>query len=278
MKSIEQIIDNALYEDAPEGDVTAEALFEHETSEAVIFAKQDGVVSGIAVARMVFERVDKRVMFKAIQSDGARVEKDDVIAILKGKTRALLKGERTALNFMARMSGIASATRLYVDAIEGTHAKIYDTRKTVPNLRVLDKLAVSHGGGTNHRMSLSDMALIKDNHVYAAGGVKEAVQRVKETVPSEILVQVEVETFEQCEEALKTDCDSIMLDNMNVDMMRRCVKASAGLKPLEASGNITLNNVLEVARTGVERISVGAITHSVIAFDLSMRFSHKDVT
>jgi nicotinate-nucleotide pyrophosphorylase (carboxylating) len=273
--TIDDIITRALKEDLPKGDITSQALFTTQQSEAFFLAKATGTVSGIAVAKRVFELVDNTLYFKPIQHDGEDVESGDLIAIVQGKTASILAAERTALNIMQRMSGISTATKRYVNAIKGTNAAIMDTRKTVPNLRVLDKLAVSLGGGVNHRMSLSDQVLIKDNHIHAAEGITNAVETVRQATNPEMLIEVEVETFEQFEEALNTSANIVMLDNMSTDLMRQCVERNQHFKKLEASGNITLSTVRAVAETGVDYISIGALTHSVTAFDISLKFQHE---
>ncbi len=268
------LIKRALEEDMPHGDITSDALFTTEESEAVLSAKASGVVSGLDIAKAVFEAVDETVEFKAIQAEGATVEAGDYLAFVRGKTKNLLKAERTALNFLQRMSGISTATRKYVDKVRHTDCKILDTRKTAPTLRAIDKLAVVRGGGYNHRFSLSDMALIKDNHIHAAGSIEDAVAVVRSIIGSNTPIEVEVETFEQFQEAQLTDCNRIMLDNMSLELMRRCVQNNHAQKELEASGNVTLDRVASIAETGVHFISVGALTHSVEAFDISMKFSY----
>ncbi|MBU1019981.1 MAG: carboxylating nicotinate-nucleotide diphosphorylase, partial [Firmicutes bacterium] len=213
-KLIDEIIMNALQEDIPTIDVTTDNLFKDETSEGLFVAKEDGVLSGVEVMKRVFEIVDPDVYVKVINFDGVSVEKGDIIAIISGKSKSILKGERVALNLMQRMCGVATLTKKFVNETKGTKALILDTRKTTPNLRVIEKMAVVHGGGINHRMSLSDQVMIKDNHIMAAGSITKAVQIIKEKVDHNIKVEVEVETFEQFLEAISTKCDIIMLDNM----------------------------------------------------------------
>ncbi|MBO5542166.1 MAG: carboxylating nicotinate-nucleotide diphosphorylase, partial [Acholeplasmatales bacterium] len=219
----------------------------------------------------VFEIVGGEFNIKFNVKDGDKVNKYDVIAEIDGETKTILKGERVALNLMQRMSGIATVTNKYVHEVVGD-TKILDTRKTTPNLRYIEKLAVKHGGGTNHRFSLSDMVMLKDNHIDAVGSITKAVELIKTKVPSNIKVEVEVENIDQFKEALNTEADIIMLDNMSTEMMAECVKLNDHKKKLEASGNMTLGRIKEVSETGVDYISVGALTHSVMAFDISLKF------
>ncbi len=270
---IDDIIRRALEEDMPMIDVTTDNLFEDEMAEGVFIAKQEGVLSGVDVMRRVFQLLDDDVYVKVINGDGAVVEQGDVIAVISGSAKSILKGERVALNLMQRMSGVATLTRRFVDQVVNTHTKILDTRKTTPNLRILEKQAVVHGGGINHRMNLSDQVMIKDNHIQAAGGIANAVSIIKQKVDHSMRVEVEVETFEQYMEAQATACDIIMLDNMSTDLMRRCVEHNQHRKLLEASGNMTLDRIAEVSATGVDFISVGALTHSYTALDISLKFS-----
>jgi nicotinate-nucleotide pyrophosphorylase (carboxylating) len=266
-------IEAALREDMPEGDITSESIVPAgAVSEAVLLAKEDGVLAGLTVARRVFEIVDARVEFRGECPDGKAFRKGDVLARIKGPTVSLLKAERTALNFLQRLSGIATATRRFVDAVAGTKARILDTRKTTPGLRLLEKYAVRMGGGTNHRLSLSDMVLIKDNHLRYVGSITEAVRRARARVPSGIKVEVEVTTVDEAREALAAAADIIMLDNMPIEGMKAVVSLDAGRVPLEVSGNVTLERVREIAATGVDYISVGALTHSSPALDISLEF------
>ena len=269
---VDKIINNALHEDMPVGDITTDNLIpEGHKSHAKFISKDDGIVSGLEVCKRVFEIVGGEFNIKFNYKDGDKVNKYDVIAEIEGDTKTILKGERVALNLMQRMSGIATETAKYVKETVGD-TKILDTRKTMPNLRYLDKLAVKHGGGTNHRFSLSDMVMIKDNHIDAAGSITKAVEAVKPKINEGVKIEVETETLEQFKEALNTECDIIMLDNMSTEMMAECVKLNNHKKKLEASGNMTLNRIKEVSETGVDYISVGAITHSVKAFDISLKF------
>lgn len=269
---IDKIIIEALKEDIPTIDVTTDNLFDIQESEGLFIAKEDGVLSGVKVMQRVFEIVDPSVYVKIINYDGSFVEKGDIVAVINGNSRAILKGERVALNLMQRMSGVASLTRLFVDKIKNNHTKILDTRKTTPNLRVLEKQAVVHGGGINHRMSLSDQVMIKDNHIKAAGSITNAVEICKRKIDRSIRIEVEVETYEQFLEAIETECDIIMLDNMSNELMKKCVNTNKG-KLLEASGNMTLDRIQGVSDTGVDFISVGALTHSYKSLDISLKFS-----
>lgn len=269
---IRAIVSRALKEDMPQGDITVEALFADQRAGARLIAKEQGIVSGLEVAREVFFQIDPNTVFETSLKDGVAVSRGDVIASVSGLAASLLKAERVALNFLQRMSGIATTTRRYQDACAGTKASIHDTRKTTPGLRVLDKQAVRDGGGKNHRLNLSTMAMLKDNHLAVSRSIKDAVDKVRSRVGEDILIEVEVETVKAFLEAWRTDCDIIMLDNMPVDFMAECVRVNRGKKVLEASGNMTLDRIPEVAATGVDMISVGALTHSVKALDISMRF------
>ena len=272
-QDIDAVIDAALREDMPEGDVTSESVIPNSAvSEAVFLAKEDGVLAGLAIARRVFEKIDPAVEFTGKLEDGAAFRRSDILACVEGPTVALLKGERTALNFLQQLSGIATVTRGFVDAVAGTKAKILDTRKTTPGLRLLEKYAVRAGGGTNHRLSLSDMVLIKDNHLRHVGSVAEAVRRARAAVRPGVRIEVEAADLAQVRDALAAGADMIMLDNMSLEMMREAVAIAAGRVPLEASGNMTLDRVRAVAETGVDYISVGALTHSARAVDISLDF------
>ena len=270
---IDKIILTGLKEDMPFGDITTDNLIDDTSqSEALLIAKDTGVIAGIDIAKRVFEIVDKNVVFEKRIEDGHRVKSGDVIAQIKGNTRALLKGERTALNLLQRLSGIATKTRELCEKIKDTNSKVVDTRKTTLGLRALEKYAVRVGGGNNHRFSLSDGVMIKDNHIKAAGGIKEAVKKIRKKIPHTIKIEVETETLEQVEEALEAGADIIMLDNMGVDKVRKAVKIINGSAISEASGNVNLDSIVEIAKTGVDIISVGSLTHSVSAFDISMEF------
>ena len=270
-QQVDASIDRALEEDIGDGDVTTLNTIAAEARlQGIFLAKQPGVLAGLEVARRVFARVEPTLHFEALASDGERIEPRQVIAHVSGSGRGILIGERTALNFMQRMSGIATLTRRYVDAVAGTRAVILDTRKTAPGLRVIDKWAVRLGGGQNHRMGLYDMAMIKDNHIAAVGSIAEAVRRVRAGDPWGRPIEVEVTTLEQLREALAQPIQRILLDNMSLEQMREAVGIAAGRIPLEASGNVNLDTVAAIAATGVDYISSGALTHSVKALDISL--------
>ena len=267
-----QCINRALEEDIGSGDVTTDSIVPAGASlRGRIIAKQNGSVAGLAVAKEVFRTLNREIVFESKVEDGAQVKRGMVLAELNGDARALLTGERTALNFLGRMSGIATLTRQFVDEVAGTGAIILDTRKTAPGLRSLDKLAVRLGGGQNHRNGLFDMVLIKDNHIDFAGSITAAVERVR-TGGTGLPIEVETRTLENVREALQLGVERILLDNMSPETMREAVKIANGLANLEASGNVTLQNVLEVAQTGVDYISVGALTHSPRVFDVSLEW------
>jgi nicotinate-nucleotide pyrophosphorylase (carboxylating) len=269
---ISEYIQRALEEDIGSGDVTTNTIVPAgATLRGRIVAKQDGVVAGLDVAKHVFLTLNQRVTFIPQTEDGSRVTRRAVLADIEGPARALLTGERTALNFLGRMSGIATLTRKFVDAVAGTQAVILDTRKTAPGLRTTDKLAVRLGGGQNHRTGLFDMVLIKDNHIDFAGSIMQAVERVRAS-ETKLEIEVETRTLDDVREALALGVERILLDNMSAEMMREAVAICDGRAKLEASGNVTLDNVLEVARTGVDYISVGALTHSPAVFDVSLEF------
>lgn len=271
---LDQLIDIAIEEDISTGDLATNALIaKGQRATALITAKADGVISGLAVAERVLETIStEEYLFEPYLQDGDRVAKGDKILKIEGTYRDLLTSERLMLNFLQRMSGIATATRQMVDLIAGTKAQLLDTRKTVPGHRLTDKLAVKHGGGTNHRMGLYDMAMIKDNHIKAAGGISKAIKQVKATLPISVKVEVETTNLEEVQEALEGGADIIMLDNMSSEMMKEAVALIGNNAATEASGNITLERIREVAETGVDFISVGALTHSVRALDMSMNF------
>ena len=270
-----RIIDSirrALAEDIGSGDVTTNSIVPPNASlRGRIIAKQEGVVAGLQVAEAVWRTLNELVTFTPKVADGSRVENRTELAEVAGPARDLLTGERTALNFLGRMSGIATLTRQFVDAVAGTRAIILDTRKTVPGLRLADKLAVQMGGGQNHRTGLWDMVLIKDNHIDFAGSLTAAVRRVREA-GVQVEIEVEARTLNDVREALSLGVERILLDNMTFETMREAVQITAGRAKLEASGNVSLENVLEVARTGVDYISVGALTHSPKVFDVSLEF------
>ena len=269
---IDNIINTAIAEDINYLDVTTDYLIpEGHTSNAYYVAKDTGALCGIEIAKRVFEIVGNDVDFDILIQDGTKVNKGDIIARMKGNTATLLKGERTALNILQHMSGIATATNKCVELVQGTNAQITDTRKTLPGLRALQKYAVTVGGGKNHRYNLSDGAMLKDNHIDAYGGITPAVQALRGKIGHMVKIEVEVRTMDELKEALSAGADVIMLDNMSCEQMAGCVKFVDGKAKLEASGNITAQNIREVAQTGVDIISLGALTHSVKCFDISMR-------
>ena len=270
-KAIKPVIDFALNEDLGSGDITTNALIPYDLqAKATMVAKSTGVIAGLAIAEYVFKTLDKNVLWKTFINDGDHVTKGELILEISGSYRALLSGERLALNFLQRMSGIATMTANYNDQLVGTDVKILDTRKTVPGLRLLDKYAVRIGGGTNHRIGLYDMVLIKDNHIKVAGSITRAVGQIKKNIPTGIKIEVETTTIAEVNEALAAGADIIMLDNMDNNMMRECVKIINKQAKVEASGNMTIERLRDVAETGVDFISIGALTHSVTALDISM--------
>lgn len=270
---VEQIITLALNEDIGTGDITTlSTIPEDKTATGRFVAKEDMILCGIDLAAHIFARVDPSIELKANFKDGDAVKKGDVIATVSGNAQNVLTGERTALNFMQRLTGIATRTHASVAEVAGTNAKITDTRKTTPGLRVLEKYAVRVGGGTNHRFNLADGVLIKDNHIAVSGGIKNAVKNARAVIPHTLKIEVEVETKEQLAEALDAGADIIMLDNMSNNLMRECVGIVAGRALVEASGNMGEKSLREVAETGVDIISIGALTHTVKAADISLKF------
>ncbi|MGK9369962.1 carboxylating nicotinate-nucleotide diphosphorylase [Melioribacter sp. Ez-97] len=275
-KSIDRIIQAALKEDIGKGDVTTKAIIPaSQKGTAAIYAKEPGVVAGLFVAKEVFKKLDGNSKWKNYAAEGDAVTKGQKIAEVTGNLRALLSGERTALNFLQRISGIATATRKFIETLADTNVKILDTRKTAPGLRLLDKYGVNAGGGTNHRFGLYDMVLIKDNHIEAAGGIKNAVNRVRKKYGEKYKVEVETTNLIEVQEAIDAGADIIMLDNMTISQMKKAVKLIKGKCKTEASGNVDLKRIKKIASTGVDFISVGSLTHSVKALDLSMKISNK---
>ncbi|MBN1812344.1 MAG: quinolinate synthase NadA [Anaerolineae bacterium] len=271
LDAAQRLIELAVAEDIGPGDVTSEAVLPSDLKlHGRIVAKEAGVIAGLPVAEAVFARVDPTLHFIAHVQDGSRVNPGDLVAEVSGPGRGMLAAERTALNFLQQLSGIATLTRSFVDAIAGTGATILDTRKTHPGYRVLEKYAVRMGGGQNHRMGLYDMVLIKDNHIDAAGSISAAVERAQAAYP-DLAIEVEVRDVDELREALASNVDRVMLDNMTLDEMRTAVRLAAGRVPLEASGGVDLERVVAIAATGVDYISVGALTHSAPALDLSMK-------
>jgi len=271
---VTQIIDMALNEDVGTGDITTETTIPADKiAYGKFIAKENMVICGLDVAELVFHKVDKTVQFKANCKDGDFVEKGCVIAEVSGNARNVLTGERTALNLMQRMTGVATRTNEAVKCVEGTNAKITDTRKTTPGLRVLEKYAVRVGGGSNHRFNLADGILIKDNHIAVSGGIVNAVKNARAAAPHTIKIEVEVENKDQLMQALEAKADIIMLDNMSNEEMTECVKIVDGRAMIEASGNMGDKDLSAVAKTGVDIISIGALTHSVKAADISLKFT-----
>ncbi len=269
--TIDEIIKNALIEDSTYGDITTLGIVSPGSKCSVdLMAKEQGIIAGLLVFQRVFDMLGE-VYTQFYVQDGDQVKAGQIIASIKGKTQHILTGERIALNLLQRMSGIATMTDKAVKLLEGTHAKVLDTRKTTPNLRVLEKYAVVVGGGSNHRFNLSDGILIKDNHIDAAGGIKEAIFKVRSTVSFVRKIEVEVETLEGVEEALDAKADIIMLDNMSLEQMKKAVALINKESITEASGNVTLDNIRDIAETGVDFISLGILTHSVDALDISMK-------
>lgn len=272
-----EIIDLALAEDIGSGDITSNSTVAADrNASASMMVKSSGVVFGVELARDVFARVDDTLEFVERVTDGSRVEPGDIIATVTGNARSILLAERVALNFVQRLSGVATITADYVGATKGTNARIVDTRKTTPGMRVLEKAAVRAGGGHNHRFGLSDGVLIKDNHLAAVGGpdrVTRAVVQAQKQAPHTLAIEVEVTTIAELEEALAAGADIVMLDNMPIDVMAEAVRMTNGRALLEASGGITLETVAEVAQTGVDLISSGALTHSAPSLDISLDFA-----
>lgn len=264
---------DALKEDIGTGDITTECCVPEEAqSRAVFRCKQAGVVCGLEVARRVFFLLDPKVQFESKVSEGTKVQVGDVVATISGPSQSILSGERVALNLMQHMSGVATQTARMVERVAGTKAVIVDTRKTTPGMRVLEKYAVRMGGGTNHRFNLADGVLIKDNHIVAAGGITNAVNNARKMVPHTLKIEVETTNFEEIQEALEVGADIIMLDNMSCADMKKAVGLIAGRAKVEASGNMGSRDIREVAEAGVDLISIGALTHSVEALDISLQF------
>ncbi|MBN2858574.1 MAG: carboxylating nicotinate-nucleotide diphosphorylase [Candidatus Delongbacteria bacterium] len=269
------LIKKAVKEDmGKNGDITTDSIISPgKKGRAILKAKSDGIICGLHVFEDTFFYIDKDLKIETFFNDGDRIVKGDVVAVIKGSLNSILKAERTALNFIQRMSGISTCANKFAEAVKGTKAEVLDTRKTLPGFRTLDKYAVKTGGAKNHRIGLFDMFLIKDNHISAAGGITKAVEkalkyRKKKGLDSKI--EVEIKNIEEFKEAVKLDVDWIMLDNMNVEDIKKCVKLNKGKKKLEISGNVNLERVRELAETGADYISVGALTHSVKAMDLSL--------
>lgn len=271
----DNLIMQALREDISSEDVTTNAVM-HEAvmGEVDLICKMDGIISGLEVFRRTFELLDESTVFETSYKDGDRVKKGDLIGKVRGDIRVLLSGERTALNYLQRMSGIATYTREIADLLAGSKTKLLDTRKTTPNNRIFEKYAVKTGGGYNHRYNLSDGILLKDNHIGAAGGVKEAITMAKEYAPFVRKIEIEVENLDMVREAVEAGADIIMLDNMTPDMMKEAIKIIDGRAETECSGNVTLENVARLVDIGVDYISSGALTHSAPIMDISMKNLH----
>lgn len=272
IQAAKTLIELALKEDVGTGDITTDNIIPAETRrKAKMIAKANGVVAGLQVAEMVFKSLDPEMKWSVITPEGSKVKKGDVLVEFEGTYRALLTGERTALNFLQRLSGIATMSSLYAEEVKDFKTVILDTRKTLPGFRMLDKYAVKTGGASNHRIGLYDMAMIKDNHIEVAGGITKAIEAVRKNISSDLKIEVETTSLEQVQEAIDSKADIIMLDNMDLETMRKSVELIAGRAKVEASGNMTIERLKEVAATGVDYISIGALTHSVNALDISQR-------
>ncbi len=269
---IDKAIKDALKEDMPYGDVSTDSIFSgNEISKAVLKVKEDGVIAGLDVAKRVFEIVDKDTKFEPEIRDGVFVRNGDVIVKITGKTASLLKAERVALNFLQRMSGIATRSRKISDLVKDFDVKIVDTRKTTPNLRVFEKYSVKIGGASNHRFSLSDAVMLKDNHIKAAGGIEEAIKKSRLNIPHTMKIEVETETVEQVKEAVLSGADIIMLDNMSREEIEKSIKMIDKKAIVEVSGNLTEENIREKIVSGVDVMSLGSLTHSIKSLDISMK-------
>lgn len=271
----DELILNALREDITSEDITTNSVMrEYKLGEVELICKEDGVIAGLEVFKRVFELLDEKTEIRFVCKDGDEVKKGEKLGIIRGDVRVLLSGERTALNYLQRMSGIATYTRSVAGLLKGSKTKLLDTRKTTPNMRVFEKYAVKVGGGYNHRYNLSDGILLKDNHIGAAGGVKEAVAMAKEYAPFVRKIEIEVENLDMLKEALEAGADIIMLDNMSVEDMKEAVRLSAGKAETECSGNVTKENIARLVDIGVDYISSGALTHSAPILDLSLKNLH----
>ena len=272
LKAINSSVNAALEEDIGTGDVTAASFNNNEMASAKVISREEAVLCGQQWFELTLHKLDPNIVVNWEFNDGDKLEKDVTVCVLSGNAQAILTGERTALNFLQTLSGTATKTKIYVDRISGTNAQILDTRKTLPGMRYAQKYAVRCGGGKNHRMGLYDAILIKENHIATAGSVSKAVNEAKQKYPT-IKLEVEVESAKQLKEALQTQTDVILLDNFSLSELENAVTTTDGKKKLEASGNMTLENIREVAKTGVDYISIGAITKHIQAIDFSMRFT-----
>ena len=268
---IDKIIEQALLEDIGTGDITTESIIPSNLeAKGIIKTSENGVVAGLYIACLVFKKLDSKIIFQEKIKDGTKVARNKVLAEITGPARIILKGERVALNFLQRMSGIATITSKFCQQVKDLPVRIVDTRKTTPGLRILEKYAVRMGGGYNHRFGLYDAVLIKDNHIAVAGGIKSAVNSIRKQISHMIKIEVEVENLSQLQEALEMKVDIIMLDNMDLNTMKKAVKTVKGKALIEASGGVTLEKVRKIAQTGVDLISIGVLTHSVKSLDISM--------
>ncbi|MCX7973897.1 MAG: carboxylating nicotinate-nucleotide diphosphorylase [Candidatus Aminicenantes bacterium] len=275
-EEIDRIIKQALAEDMPAGDLTTETIIPPNLkTRAIIVAKESGVLAGIDFAGRVFELIDPSIQFLKLKEDGQAFKSGDILARIVGPAQAILKGERTALNFLQRLCGIATMTARFVSAVAGTKTRILDTRKTTPTLRWFEKYAVRQGGGKNHRLNLSEAVLIKDNHLKIIGSIKEAMARAKQALPPGTPIEVEVTSFKEAQEALEAGASCLLLDNMSLKEMKRVVNLVKGRIPLEASGKINLRQVRQIASLGIDYISVGRLTHSYQSIDLSLEIEEE---
>ena len=270
---IKELVTVALREDIGKEDITTKACFpKKRNAKARIIAKQRGIIAGLRIAKIVFKTVDNKINFKSLVKDGIEVKKGDVLAEISGHINSILTGERTALNFLGRLSGIATLTKEYVEKVKPYKARIFDTRKTTPGLRDIEKYAVSVGGGQNHRTGLYDMVLIKDNHLKIGNkNIKELVQSVRGRIPEDVKIEIEAENLLQVKEVLQSDADIILLDNMDIQTIKKAISLVKNLSEIEISGNVSLDSVEKLAKCGVDRISVGKLTHSAEAMDISLK-------
>jgi len=273
LEEIDRIINNALREDMPEGDVTSENVVSPDsTSKAVIQGEEEGILAGIEIVEKVFKKIDPEITIKKYFRDGHGIKKGEKLAVIQGSSISLLKGERTALNFLQRMSGIATLTQKFVNGLRGSSTILLDTRKTTPGLRILEKYAVKTGGGENHRSSLSDMVMLKDNHLRLVGDIRTAVERARANIRPGIKIEVETTNLKEVKEAMNSGADIVMLDNMSLDKMSEVVEWVRGRIPLEVSGKVDLDSIKDIALLGVDYVSVGSLTHSFKSLDISMDF------